>query len=89
MYVMRMPQVGMGMTEADVVEWMLGEGEEVAEGDDIVEIEMAKASTMLQAPVSGVILKIVAGDGTTVGVGEPIAVIGERGESLPAGFAAP
>lgn len=84
---MRLPQVGMGMTEADIVEWMLGEGEPVREGEDLVEIEMAKASTMLQAPASGVIRKIVAEDGTTVAVGEPIALIGEPDEALPPEFA--
>lgn len=87
MYVMRMPQVGMGMTEGDVVEWMIGEGEEVREGQDIVQVELAKASTVLQSPASGVILKIVGEDGATVGVGEPLAVIGEPGEALPPEYA--
>ena len=83
MYVMRLPQLGMGMTDADIVEWLAPEGSAVTQSAPLVLIETAKAGVEIVAPVTGVLRKILAPVGTTVAVGRPIALIGDPAEPVP------
>lgn len=53
------------------------------QGEPIVELETDKVNYELDSPVSGVILKIIAWPDAEVPVGDPLACIGERGETLP------
>jgi pyruvate dehydrogenase E2 component (dihydrolipoamide acetyltransferase) len=50
----------MGMTEAVILQWLKSEGDEVAEGEDLVEVDAAKAVDTIVAPVGGVLTKILA-----------------------------
>ncbi len=70
-----MPQLGMSMTEGDVVEWLKHAGDHVEEDEPLVSIESAKASDTVRAPVSGTLTDIVAEPGTTVPVGGILAHI--------------
>lgn len=71
----RLPQLSMGMSDAEVVEWYVAEGETVEEGADLVEIEAEKAREVLPAPVSGTLTKIVAAPGDIVDVRGLLGVI--------------
>ncbi len=74
----KMPQLGMSMTEGDVVEWLKRPGDPVQEDEPLVAIESAKASDTVKAPASGTLTEIVAQPGTTVPVGGLLARIDER-----------
>lgn len=71
----RLPQLSMGMSDAEVVEWYVAEGATVEEGADLVEIEAEKAREVLPAPVSGTLTKIVAAPGDIVDVCGLLGVI--------------
>jgi pyruvate dehydrogenase E2 component (dihydrolipoamide acetyltransferase) len=72
---LKLPDVGEGIAEGEVVRWLVAEGAEVKEDDLLVEILTDKANIELPSPVSGTILKILAKPGQVVKVGEPIALI--------------
>lgn len=78
-----MPQMGYDMQEGTLVRWLKQEGEEVKRGEPIAEIETDKAVVEMEAYASGVVLKAVVSEGTTVPVGQAIAFIGSPGEPLP------
>ena len=78
-----MPQMGYDMQEGTLVRWLKQEGEEIARGEAIAEIETDKAVIEMEAYASGVVLKTVAAEGSTVPVGETIAFIGSPGEPVP------
>ena len=78
-----MPQMGYDMQQGTVVRWRKNEGDEVARGDVLAEIETDKATVEFEAYVSGVLRKIVVDTGVAIPVGELIAVIGDRDEPLP------
>ena len=75
-----MPQMGYDMEEGTVIRWLVEEGAEVALGDAVAEIETDKAAVDFESPVAGVLLKVLVAEGTTVPVGETIAVVGDAGE---------
>jgi pyruvate dehydrogenase E2 component (dihydrolipoamide acetyltransferase) len=68
------------MEEGTILQWMKAEGEEVAQGEPLVEVETDKANMVVDAPEAGR-LHIVAAEGETLPVGAPIAAIGEGGEA--------
>lgn len=78
-----MPQMGYDMREGTVVRWHKKEGETVARGDVLAEIETDKAIVEFEAYTNGVLGKIMAAAGVVVPVGELIAVITAPGESVP------
>jgi pyruvate/2-oxoglutarate dehydrogenase complex dihydrolipoamide acyltransferase (E2) component len=71
---LRMPNVGNGVESATVDEWLVEVGEAVTVGDPVVTMETDKASSDLEAPVTGTLVEVVAEDGTEVEVGELIGV---------------
>ncbi len=78
-----MPQMGYDMREGTVVRWHKKEGDDVARGDILAEIETDKATVEMEAFSPGILGKIVAEEGRTVPVGDPIAVIVIPGEAVP------
>ena len=84
-----MPQMGYDMREGTVVRWLKKEGEDVARGEIIAEIETDKATVEFEAFTAGVLRKIVAGEGIVVPVGQLIAVIAAADEALPDGIGEP
>jgi pyruvate dehydrogenase E2 component (dihydrolipoamide acetyltransferase) len=70
------------MEEGRLVEWKKQEGEAVAVGDVLAEVETDKAVMELVARAAGTLLKHIVEAGATVPVSEPVAVIGEPGEAL-------
>ncbi|MGT2906301.1 dihydrolipoamide acetyltransferase [Streptococcus dentiloxodontae] len=77
-----MPKLGVDMQEGEIIEWKKQEGDEVKEGDILLEIMSDKTNMELEAEDSGVLLKIVHGAGETVPVTEVIGYLGEAGEQV-------
>lgn len=75
-----LPDIGEGLTEAEVVRWMVEPGEHVDLDAPLVEVETDKAVTEIPAPRAGTLLHQGAAAGSTVRVGEVLAVIGSPGE---------
>ena len=75
-----MPKLGVDMQEGEIIEWKKQEGDEVQEGDILLEIMSDKTNMELEAEDSGVLIKIVHGNGATVPVTEVIGYLGEAGE---------
>jgi pyruvate/2-oxoglutarate dehydrogenase complex dihydrolipoamide acyltransferase (E2) component len=74
------PKAGMGTTEGTIVKWLKAPGERVTTGEVIAEIESAKAIEEVQAPVTGVLARILLAEGETAEVYSEIAVIDEDSE---------
>ncbi len=94
--VFRLPDVGEGLTEAEIVGWRVQVGQTVAVNDVLVEIETAKSLVELPSPVDGVVAELLVAEGDTVevhapiirfGAGEPAADPAPAG-SPPAGWSA-
>ena len=68
-----MPEMGESVTEGTVLEWHVTEGDQVAEGDTVVEVSTDKVDAEVPAPASGTITKILVGPDETVEVGKPLA----------------
>ena len=75
----KMPDLG-GLTEGEIVKWLVKEGESVDEGQVFVQVETDKAVVDIPSPRKGVVLSLGASEGETVAVGKVIIVIGEPGE---------
>jgi 2-oxoisovalerate dehydrogenase E2 component (dihydrolipoyl transacylase) len=71
----KLPDVGEGLTEAEIVHWHVGVGDSVAQNQTIVEIETAKALVELPSPFEGVVSELLVAEGTTIEVGTPIIII--------------
>jgi 2-oxoisovalerate dehydrogenase E2 component (dihydrolipoyl transacylase) len=72
-----LPDVGEGLTEAEIVTWRVEVGDTVNVNDVLVEIETAKSVVELPSPFAGVVTALLVQEGTTVPVGTPIIAIGE------------
>ena len=83
-----MPQMGYDMQEGTVVRWRKKEGESVARGEVIAEIQTDKATVEFEAYTSGVLRRIVVDEGVAIPVGDLIAVITDPDEAMPADLAA-
>ena len=79
-----LPDVGEGLTEAEIVQWRVAPGDTVAVNDVIVEIETAKSLVELPSPYSGTVGELLASEGSTVEVGAPIITIGSSDATPPA-----
>lgn len=73
-----LPKWGMGIEEGTVMQWLKAEGDQVRVGEPIVEIETAKATQAVDAPVSGRLTKIFLAAGATAAVNTALAEIDEH-----------
>ncbi|MGO9298529.1 MAG: dihydrolipoamide acetyltransferase family protein [Streptosporangiaceae bacterium] len=71
----KLPDVGEGLTEADIIKWHVRPGDPVRVNQIIVEIETAKAVVELPCPFDGVVGELLAAEGTTADVGTPIIAV--------------
>ena len=76
----KMPQLGVTMTEARVVSWLKSEGDPVRKGEVVATIETDKINAEVTASADGVLRRIVAPEGTVVPVVGVMAVIGAKDE---------
>src|SRR5205807_7134184 len=77
----KLPRLGQGMESGTIVRWLKSEGEEVAKGEPLYELDTDKVTQEVEADASGVLLKIAVSEGE-VPVGTTIAFIGEQGEEV-------
>ncbi|WP_101253939.1 dihydrolipoamide acetyltransferase family protein [Streptomyces barkulensis] len=84
----RMPDVGEGLTEAEILKWYVGPGDTVTDGQVVCEVETAKAAVELPIPYNGVVHELHFEEGVTVDVGTPIITVDtdpSAGPAAPAG----
>jgi len=79
-----MPALGVAQETGRVVQWLAAEGETVTAGEPLLEIETDKVTVSIDAPASGILSAVRAGDGDEVPVGRVIALILAPGEEPPA-----
>ncbi|MDO8737726.1 biotin/lipoyl-containing protein, partial [Candidatus Deferrimicrobium sp.] len=72
---LKLPDVGEGIAEGEIVRWLVAEGAAVKEDDPLVEILTDKANVEIPSPVTGTVVKILAQPGQIVKVGAPLALI--------------
>jgi pyruvate dehydrogenase E2 component (dihydrolipoamide acetyltransferase) len=72
-----MPRLSDSMEEGTVLKWMKQVGDEVAVGDELVEIETDKANMAYESDVAGTLTEVLAEEGDTLPIGAPIAVVGD------------
>jgi pyruvate dehydrogenase E2 component (dihydrolipoamide acetyltransferase) len=78
----KFPDVGEGITEGEIVLWLVEEGEKVEQDQPLVQVETDKAVVEIPSPCAGAILKIMFHEGDIVKVGQTLVVIGEEGEQF-------
>ena len=78
----KMPQLGLTMEEGTIGQWMKQEGDTVAVGDALVSVETDKLTNDVESEFAGVLLKIIAQEGTDIPVQGIMAYIGEAGEVI-------
>ncbi len=75
MYEFRLPDIGEGIHEAELVEWLVAVGDRIAEGDDVAVINTDKVTVELPAPCAGLVLALHGAAGEVIDVGSVLAVI--------------
>ena len=85
----KLPDVGEGLTEAEIVAWKVKEGDTVQINEILVEIETAKSLVELPSPFAGTVLALLVPEGETVPVGTPIISIGDPSEAAAPAPVAP
>ncbi len=75
-----MPKSGMGTSEGTIARWLIAEGDAFTKGDVIVEVETAKAVEEVEAPIDGILRKILLAEGETAEVHSDIALLEEKEE---------
>ena len=88
-FVFNFPDVGEGIHEGRVVEWLVAEGDSVAEDQALLKVETDKAVVELPSPRTGTILRLHAAADAAIFVGDPLVTIGSPDEELPEDSAAP
>lgn len=69
-----LPDLGEGLIEATVLEWLVAEGEQVERNHPLVEVETAKSAVELPSPQAGKVVRIFGSPGETIKVGDPLIV---------------
>jgi len=78
-----MPALGMAQETGKILRWLKAEGEMLRAGEPVMEIETDKAVVEIEAPASGILSHVMAGEGDEVPVGQPVALILAEGETAP------
>jgi len=76
-----LPDVGEGLTEAEIVAWKVKVGDVIEINDIVCEIETAKSIVELPSPYAGTVSGLLVKEGETIAVGTPIIAIGDAGEA--------
>jgi pyruvate dehydrogenase E2 component (dihydrolipoamide acetyltransferase) len=84
----KLPDLGSGLQEGQIVNWLVEVGQTVTTSDDLCEIETEKAVIEIPVPYAGTILELKADVGDSVPVGDVLAIIGDAGETAEAPQAA-
>lgn len=85
----KLPDLGEGITEGEILQWMAKEGDQIKEDQPIVEVLTDKVNVQIPSPRSGKVVKILANVGDVAKVGQTIMVIDDGGVGAPSPAAAP
>src|SRR3954463_6491859 len=87
----KLPDLGEGLTEGEILKWFVAPGDEVKLNQPIVEVETAKAAVEIPSPYAGIVTALHHGEGDTVDVGSPIITfdVDPGGAATDDGVAAP
>ena len=77
----KLPDIGEGVAEGEIVKWLVKEGAPIKENDLMVEVMTDKVTVQIPSPVTGKVLRLLAKEGETVKVGTTIILLGEAGEA--------
>lgn len=88
-FTFRLPDIGEGIAEAEIVAWHVKVGDRVEEDGKLADVMTDKATVEMESPVSGVVLEVAGGEGEMIAIGSPLVVIetdgaGEADEAAPA-----
>lgn len=83
-YEFKLPDLGEGVAEGEVLKWMVREGDPVREDQPLVEVMTDKVNVQIPAPRSGRVSRILVKEGETARVGETMVVIAQEGGAQPA-----
>jgi pyruvate dehydrogenase E2 component (dihydrolipoyllysine-residue acetyltransferase) len=83
-YEFKLPDLGEGLTEGEIARWLVGEGDEIAEDEPLVEISTDKTTVEIPSPAAGTVTRILAAEGDVVPVGTLLVVIGGDADERPA-----
>ncbi len=81
-----LPQVGNTMEDGTIVRWVKKEGDTVAKGDILLEVETDKATIEIESNAAGTLRRILTAEGTTVPIHTPIAIIADPDEDISEGI---
>ena len=81
-YEFKLPDLGEGLTEAEIARWLVAEGDHVDEDQPLVEVQTDKTTVEIPSPRAGTVLKILVDEGDVAPVGAVLVVIGAEGEQL-------
>ena len=79
----KLPDIGEGVHEGEVVKWFVKPGDPIKEDDPMVEVMTDKVTVQIPSPVTGTVLELRAKEGEVVKVGSVLLVLGESGEAAP------
>ena len=79
----KLPDVGEGLTEGEILQWLVAEGDTVTVNQPLCEVETAKAAVELPSPFAGTVVELLVEAGTMVDVGTPIITIDAGGGAVP------
>jgi 2-oxoisovalerate dehydrogenase E2 component (dihydrolipoyl transacylase) len=85
----KLPDLGEGLTDGEVVRWLVAEGDTIVLNQPIVEVETAKAVVEIPSPYAGTVVKLHAAEGDTLDVGAPLLSVDAAGPAAPAAVEAP
>ena len=81
-YVVKLPKLGLEMEEGTILEWYVEEGDEIAGGDVLLEVESEKSIGEVEAREDGVLRLLAVGEGETVPPGAPIGIVADPEENI-------
>ncbi|MEV5750684.1 dihydrolipoamide acetyltransferase family protein [Actinoallomurus sp. NPDC052308] len=87
--IFRLPDLGEGLTEAEITEWRVAPGETVTVDQNVVEVETAKAAVDVPIPIAGTVARLYGEVGAVIAVGEPLIAVTVAGETPTAGSDVP
>ena len=87
-YTFRLPDIGEGIAEAEIVAWHVKVGDRIEEDDRVADMMTDKATVEMESPVSGTVIEVAGGEGDVIAIGSPLVVIETEGELQDEGASA-
>lgn len=84
-FTFRLPDIGEGIAEAEIVAWHVKVGDRVEEDDKLADVMTDKATVEMESPVSGVVREVAGAEGDMIAIGSPLVVIETDGEGAVEG----